>query len=502
MNDLTRRAQEVIDASGTEQSLSPDESLAFLKNPANFQSFAAYIERLVKEKGIDMLGMKLSDFLAKGVIGLDPSTTEPEKRRIRRFFKETAWKIGGCGVYESLPNIRRDVAIKLCFCLKLNEIEANDFLRKACSMYGLNIRDAWEATCFYCILTAQPYTRVLDIMREYAMISPEIQTGTDVEDKGTQTLKAELKTLVIGPDHDFLYDFLIPNKASFTEYSRTLVRKYSELRTSLCSMILDSHLESLSSADKEQPAEMDPPYNRLISAATALAHSDEDFREIVEDLKNGTDKLSAYEELKNAIIYKYDDVPADVAACVISNASDRLISSGDFVDMIANYAVTDDLLINEMLWGVPYLWNRGNQTGLSAYGRSSLSKINSSILDNFPKADYFSSILEDPVDGKGNDNVARKRKILILFYFTYYFYGWLVSYDPINLSLNERKRRYDSFYNGLNYMLSDCNMVCVYPADPYDWLILKSAAAFLKMDEDNDPIEFFNDVIRLSFDTE
>ena len=61
------------------------------------------------------------------------------------------------------------------------------------------------------------------------------------------------------------------------------------------------------------------------------------------------------------------------------------------------------------------------------------------------------------------------------------------------------KQQYNNFYTQLNDTLIECGMAHLYPADPFDWLILKSAKALTQLDRDSDPIEYFNDILRLSF---
>ena len=499
MGDLTRRAEAAIYDPGTEQVLTPEECLAYIKTPSNFQSFAAYVERLIHEKKIDLGGNPISDYLIQIVTEVDPDTDKSEKRRITRFIRG-AWEKDEKGNYPTTLNIRRDIALKMCFALGLNEAETNDFLRKACSMYGLNVRDPQEACCFYCILAKKPYVKAKELLHKYEMFPASEEDITS--DKGTQTLRGEVRNLYVESEDEFLEKFLLKNKASFTRYSRTLVRDYLELRTSLCKMIIESHLDLQSMADEETPPELDAPYKYIISAARSIADHDGAFSEVAEELEHGSDKVTAFSDFQDLITEEYEMVPDELVQRLYeaTYSSSDPVSGEEFIAHIINEAVSDDLIFNEILWGVPYNWNRGNQTGPAAYGQSSISGVNTSFLSNFPKADYLSSITEGPKDRDGNENYARKRKILMLFFFMNYFYSWLVAHDAIDIDDAEAKRRFDNFYTGLNDTLADCNMVCAYLADPYDWLILKSAASYLKLDEDSDPVEFFNDVIRLSFD--
>ena len=116
------------------------------------------------------------------------------------------------------------------------------------------------------------------------------------------------------------------------------------------------------------------------------------------------------------------------------------------------------------------------------------------MLSAFPRAADFSKIKY--VRGK-QAFAPETRKALLLLKFFNYCYDYMRTYSSA-LS-------YESFYEELTDMLEAGHLAYLYPGDPFDWLILKSVYLFelssddYDYEEDGSPIEYFNEVIRLSF---
>lgn len=120
------------------------------------------------------------------------------------------------------------------------------------------------------------------------------------------------------------------------------------------------------------------------------------------------------------------------------------------------------------------------------------------VMDCFPNIKYLEEFERKPEDLSKSEKI---RKIIVTLFFMDRFYDL---YFIEGIPEFQESQEYNTFYRDMDNLLIDCNLPVLYPADPFDWLILKSARAFLLLDtnEDADPVSYFNDVMELSFPAE
>ena len=112
-----------------------------------------------------------------------------------------------------------------------------------------------------------------------------------------------------------------------------------------------------------------------------------------------------------------------------------------------------------------------------------------SVMDNFPQSRYLADILND-VSAATDKEHDKARKLFLLLFFANY----ALDTPP------------DSFFSDFVYeaneTLDRCGYAKLYPANPYDWLILSCIKSLDALDQTEDltPVELFNDVLELLAD--
>lgn len=475
MPTVTQRA---IMALEQERICSARESLQYLRNPYHFQSFKTYVERFVRDGKLDPGGKLLPDYLADAAAELDPRTTKKQRENFRNRLR-AKWGLSDEGD-QNFQGIGRELEMRLCFALKLDLEGANDFLRKGCGSYAFNVRSAYEAIYFYCILRERPYSTVLELRRRYRRASPARQAQTPRE---TQLLQRAFQDTSWESDEDFLNTFLLPNKTNFTKYSNTALRTYGALRTSLCDQIIEGkldHYERKRGPVREGP---DKLFDGLKEAVAALGRSD-----------------SAYADCAAALT-DWSQAPA------VMDRLRRELDKERYARLV-NDAVTGNQLLNAVLF------YRGE---VAAFKPEDSSLRDSAFWHGFPQTQYLNPA---SVHAGSLPKTEASRKSILLLYFMDYFYELSLGEDygafspqiprprfsgapggdgPRGPMKTFAEWQYDSFYDSLNDTLLRCNLPVLYPADPFDWLILKSARSLMRLDHaPADPIEYFNEVLKLS----
>jgi len=482
MATITQKAQDAL--RNQDDYVSPEESLKYLNTPQNFQSFARYMERFIKNANIDIGSSNLGDYLSKIVLALAP-TSETERRGIKRYFK-TAFKTDVQGNSPKMDPIPRKTALKLCFALNLNVDESQELLRKACNTYGFNVRDAYEATCFYCILTSQNYSTVERLLEQYNHASVDEKVSQKFF--GTETMNAVLSGLNWESNEHFLNDFLIPNKVNFSQYSKTTAQKYVQLRCSLCEQIIQWNLASYEDRNDMEKAESDELFRAVKKQINVLVIEDPDFADCAAEFSDITKAEDVLPKIEARLRVKY---PASTQGV-------------DRYSKLINESVSSRQLVQHTLWGIPFIFKSKPESGevskqgdFSPNGKSILNS--SPLMDCFPGRAPFDTLDASPLEAS---KTLTARKIIILLYFMDTFFDTLcseINYSKASVNPELAERQYNNFYTGLCNTLASCSMAYIYPADPFDWLILKSARALTQADKDSNPIEYFNDILRLSF---
>lgn len=470
MPTITERAKKALEY---DVYVSPEQSLEYLQNPWNFQSFSKYVKRLAAEKGMEFNPRNLPDYL-----------TPKEKRSIQGYFKR-ANQADQEGKAPKTNGIPRDLALKLCFAFQLNEEEASDFLRKGCATYSFNVRSAYEATCLYCILTKQPYETVLKLLGQYEEAAG--RSNTENEISGTKVLQAVLEGANWESNEDFLNSFLIPNRANFTEYSKTTIQNYSILRSSLCQKIIEHRLKDYKYRNETEKFEVDELMHSLQRQISNLAEEDSDFADSAAKFSDWTQALDVLEDIQDLLWSKHPTEGRVRYAALLNDS----VSSSELMGSTLFY-------LEEALTEKRSVMKNGKKRVVEEPQRTNSDSSLARIMDCFPNIKYLEEFERKREDLSKSEKI---RKIIVLLFFMDRFYDL---YFVEGIPEFRESQEYNTIYRDMDNLLIDCNLPVLYPADPFDWLILKSARAFLMLDgnEDADPVSYFNDVMELSFPAE
>ena len=101
---------------------------------------------------------------------------------------------------------------------------------------------------------------------------------------------------------------------------------------------------------------------------------------------------------------------------------------------------------------------------------------------------------------------ASVRKAVILMYYISYAYEYRRYMDDYSYQSSLfGEMGFSEFMEGLNGLLNRCRLSPLYPANQFDWLILRSIREFEIADpeeETDDPVAFLNEVLDFSFGEE
>ena len=172
----------------------------------------------------------------------------------------------------------------------------------------------------------------------------------------------------------------------------------------------------------------------------------------------------------------------------------------------------EDLLRN-ILCDVPYDWSnfsyeKGKKGGeVTVKSNRDFASYKRSLLKDLVQGILLKNTFKDFEDAPElNTYTASSRKIIILMFYLNYVYDW-------KHKKTEKEKSYNLFFDELTDMLDDCQFACLYHADPFDWLILRSIREWEKnmkkkgkeeneetKEEMEEAEDFFFQVLTLSFD--
>ena len=345
----------------------------------------------------------------------------------------------------------RENGILLCFALGLDPSQCRDLLRRCCRQPGFNVRQPGEAAELYCLSAGLSFADAQELFRRYQEAPmPETQ-----ERHGTRTISAILSGTRWETPELFLTTFLIPNKPSFEEYFATARSEFDRLTMSLRVKILQHAMQDEDGLPDEGDA---PTLAAVRGEALRLRMDPAEFDRLR--------KSRSWARLTDWLLAR------DPESAV------RLIPP--------------DRLMRETLYGIPYRW-AANGAKEADFADFRSSRLGDDLLLSFPRADYLRSFRPSMASQQ------KVRKTLVTFFFLNYVYDW----DPE--TQDRRKKGYWDFHAALTELLDRCGQGFLYPADPFDCLILKSVAVFDRACGSADPnaespAELFNEVLRLSFE--
>ena len=484
MGDITKLAYEACSEEDRilQQFPTADAVLDYLYDDTNFKSLSQELKEIMIKNGIcskDDPDSSFVDALHERLCSLDKSLNRDNSRKrsnINNWFDGTSNSIGKL----------RD-AIEICFALDLDYKLAKEFLNK-CGFYMFNFRDASEVTYLYCLLAHRPLSAADSIIAAYnsAEYEPIYTTKESHEHSGDTTKYFKsLFDLTEGSnwsdDDSFLNSFLIPNKQKFISHSETCFREYIKLKNYAYLKVLLGSLEN-ENADTDV-------VDDFIDNIKVYAEKDEFFSKL-----NSKMFLDIKKDKNKEFVGK-DNLP-EICEALINYTLDNLDNINiqqtvySFLAFLPPHKVLSSLC--EAIIG-----NHDNGRGR----QMRQSKLYSSVLFKFP--DRHKYYVKDPSELHSG---VRRKMMIFLFYIAYAY--------ELNPFLNEKlgdstftprlfgeDMGFDNFFKELNDLLDRCMLAPLYPANQFDWLILISLRQFELFTDDisDDPLQYFNEVIKQSF---
>ena len=441
-----------------------EECLSFLEDDSHFKNISKELTEVLHETcGISGDEKALINELCSRIMDLEypdgysKDAFKNKRKTVERWFTKN--KVPG-----------RPYAIKICFALGLGYKEAVQFLRKGCKSYGFNVRSAEEAVYMFCLLNGKSYQEAEELLRQYresdgkAEIAKTNETSAKKESSDSHTTRFLIDSLKSGKcngktwedSESFLQNYLLPNKIRFTNYAKTATRFYYDLKEELQVNVISDNLEvdflnfDIGREEKE---------SCLLSLMKILQDNSASYEDI--------DKL--YNSLANDF-----SSATTVWKDFVSILSDTKHPLFEKKNTLLNEIMPLENLLRNILCDVPYDWSnfsyeKGKKGGevtvksdrdFASYKRSLLKDLVQGILlkNTFEKFEDAPEL---------NTYTASSRKIIILMFYLNYVYDW-------KHKKTEKEKSYNLFFDELTDMLDDCQFACLYHADPFDWLILRS----------------------------
>ena len=460
-----------------------DAVLDYLLEESNFKSLADVLKETMVKAGLceeDISPSKFVEILHKCIKVQDEECGLSEtisRKTVNRWLT---------GATKSIRD--RDDAIKICFALKLN-LELTTNLLCKCGFSVLNVRSAKDATYLYCILNNRPWNAANHILESYCTSSSEEDTKvvrSQNDHSGSTTILMENQLFANSDwenDDEFLNTFLIPNKSKFIGYAKTALNEYYTLKNKLYLLVFmytahdEEHLIFERYEDIENDiSQKDIPVSLAVRSALRKSSNSSlllypAFSLLKEDLRN---TMKALDE-----VLKIADSNTDI---------ESQIQISDFLN---------DIMKTEGFLKYTIECIRGKDGRIRKYSDSELKD---SVMKEFPDDHSFANFEKDP--SRISQGMAVRKALILMYYMAYSFEysSYLTDYEYTSDLFGEMG--FSEFIEGLNKILSNCKLAPLYPANQFDWLILRSIREFEVSEnlEDNDsPLDFFNEVISFSF---
>lgn len=441
-----------------------EECLSFLEDDSHFKNISKELTEVLHETcGISGERKVLINELCSRIMDLEypggysKDAFKNKRKTVERWFTKNR-----------VPE--RAYAIKICFALGLGYEDAVQFLRKGCKSYAFNVRSAEEAVYMFCLLNGKSYQEAEELLRQYresdgkAESSKMKEASSEKEGTDLHTTRFLIDSLKAGEcngntwedSESFLQNYLLPNKIRFTNYAKTATRFYYDLKEKLQVNVISDNLEIDYFYFDLGREERDTCLLRLLEILQDDSASYEDIDELYNSLAN--DFSSATTVWKDLV-------------SILSDTKHPLFKEKN---TLLNKLMPLDELLRNIFCDVPYDWSKFSYEKGKKGGEVTVKS-------DRDFASYKRSLLEDLVQGillkstfekfeaapELNTYTALSRKIIILMFYLNYVYDW-------KHKKTEKEKSYNLFFDELTDMLDDCQFACLYHADPFDWLILRS----------------------------
>ena len=468
----------------------PEAVLDFLEDESNFKSLSNQLKETMIKIGLCEATSPQSAFVKELYERLLKQDVECGKEKSRNDATVKRWLSG------HTKSIKyKDDVMEVCFALEL-DLKLTNALLNVAGHPCLNVRDAKDATYLYCILNHRSLSDALKIMDAYNAYSAETenlsQTASITAHSGNTTLLMENQILGNSnwsSDEEFLNTFLLPNKTRFIGYASSAVKEYFSLKNELFVVVFldasskEKHLVDQRDYDRELGiAQEDIPVSMALRNALMNHIDDKSF-------------LKPYADMLNNDMWNTEAVLTELWKLV--NESDDLEKQIE-LSVLFNHVMKNEGFLKFVLKCIKEP-NKESDVRIRRYSDSSLKD---TVMKEFISDKSFTDFERDPsVIGNGMGT----RKALITMYYVAYAYEYTTYIANLSyVSPRFSEFGFVEFMEELNSVLSKCRLTPLYPANSFDWLILRSIRHLevSYVDDTSEPVEFFNTVISRSFKDE
>lgn len=441
-----------------------EECLSFLEDDSHFKNISKELTEVLHETcGISGERKVLINELCSRIMDLEypdgysKNAFKNKRKTVERWFKENR-----------VPD--RAYAIEICFALGLGYKEAVQFLRKGCKSYGFNVRSAEEAVYMFCLLNGKSYQEAEELLRQYresdgnADIAKTNETSAKKESTDSHTTRFLIDSLKSGKCNDktwedsesFLQNYLLPNRIRFTNYAKTATRFYYDLKEELQVNVISDNLDV-----------------DILNSEIGREEKKSCLLSLMGILQDNSSSYEDIDKLYNSLANDFSSVTT-VWKDFVSILSDTKHPLFEKKNTLLNKLMPLEDLLRNILCDVPYDWSnfsyeKGKKGGeVTVKSNRDFASYKRSLLKDLVQGILLKNTFKDFEDAPElNTYTASSRKIIILMFYLNYVYDW-------KHKKTEKEKSYNLFFDELTDILDDCQFACLYHADPFDWLILRS----------------------------
>ena len=511
MGDVTRRAYEALTDEEFFKNIYKEElavydTLEFLEED-NFKTLSQVLRDMMIEKGLcssDASDIDLINALANPLIKQKEEVISDRGGNIP--FEIICEPL--LGTTKSITNMtvrrwitgetsairERSSLIRICLALELDILQADTLLNK-CGFNGFNIRCADDAVILYCLLRQRHLSAALKIYDDYIKNACNTKAFnrsalSEVSDpaSGTNTTNRMENDLLScsdwKSDDSFLKTFLIPNTENFTSFSKLALQEYYKIKNPF---FLTALREFLKDEESNGETKVSKKFIRVLEDASDSSIIEEkEFSEFV-----GSSIFPVkYADPSGMIREKTPVHICDMIGIFLKDhrndhdvqktVSDRIgsVLSGDKV-----FSQITPSVINE----------NGSRRSLKIKD-DNMKILKDTLFSDFPHRQTLTDYERDPASGK----MWAIRKAMILMYF--YAFAYEYSNEESRATYFDRfftENDMETFIETVNAAMLRCRLAPLYPADRFDWLILRAVREFeVNQRDDLEEIRsFLNNVI-------
>ena len=447
-----------------------EECLSFLEDDSHFKNISKELTEVLHETcGISGERKVLINELCSRIMNLEypdgysKDAFKNKRKTVEHWFTKN-----------KVPE--RAYAIKICFALGLSYEKAVQFLRKGCKSYAFNVRSAEDAVYMFCLLNGKSYQEAEELLRQYRKLDAKAESSkmeeasSEIESTDSHTTRMLINSLKAGEcngktwedSESFLQNYLLPNKIRFTNYAKTATRFYYDLKEELQVNVISDNLEV-----------------DILNSEIGREEKESCLLSLMEILQRYSASYEDIDKLYNSLANDFSSATT-VWKDFVSILSDTKHPLFEKKNTLLNKLMPLEDLLRNILCDVPYDWSnfsyeKGKKGGeVTVKSNRDFASYKRALLKDLVQGILLKNTFKDFEDAPElNTYTASSRKIIILMFYLNYVYDW-------KHKKTEKEKSYKLFFDELTDMLDDCQFACLYHADPFDWLILRSVKEWEK----------------------